>query len=88
MHSKGIETVLLKVAVRVRKEVPTATTFTIWVKARVKRTWSRNSMKKKVCTHTNLINSKVVQVIIQLGNDILRNLGVEEPIDDVAVFFR
>ncbi len=30
----------------------------------------------------------VVQVIIQLGNEILRNLGVEEPIDDVAVFFR
>jgi hypothetical protein len=26
-------------------------------------------------------------VIIQLGNDILRNLGVEEPIEDVAVFF-
>jgi len=23
-----------------------------------------------------------------LGNDILKNLGVEEPIDDVAVFFR
>ena len=29
----------------------------------------------------------VVQVIIQLGNDILKSLGVEEPIDDVAVFF-
>ena len=29
----------------------------------------------------------VVQVIIQLGNDILNNLGVEEPIDDVGVFF-
>ena len=27
-------------------------------------------------------------MIIQLGNDILKNLGVEEPIDDVAVFFR
>jgi hypothetical protein len=26
-------------------------------------------------------------VIIQLGNEILRNLGVEEPIEDVAVFF-
>ena len=48
MHSKGIETVLLKAAVRVRKEVPTATTFTTWVKAKVKRTWSRNSTKKKV----------------------------------------
>jgi hypothetical protein len=32
-------------------------------------------------------NDIVVQVIIQLGNEILRNLGVEEPIDDVAVFF-
>jgi hypothetical protein len=48
VHSKGIETVLLKAAVRVRKEVPTATTFTTWVKAKVKRTWSRNSTKKKV----------------------------------------
>ncbi len=28
-----------------------------------------------------------MQVIIQLGNDILRNLGVSEPIEDVAVFF-
>jgi hypothetical protein len=44
--------------------------------------------EESMYTHTNLINSKVVQVIIQLGNDILRNLGVEEPIDDVAVFFR
>jgi len=26
-------------------------------------------------------------VIIQLGNDILRNLGVQEPIEDLAVFF-
>ena len=26
-------------------------------------------------------------MIVQLGNDILKNLGVEEPIDDVAVFF-
>jgi len=32
-------------------------------------------------------NDIVVQVIIQLGNEILRNLGVEEPIEDVAVFF-
>lgn len=29
----------------------------------------------------------VVQVIVQLGNDILKNLGVEEPINEVAVFF-
>lgn len=28
-----------------------------------------------------------MQVIIQLGNDILKSLGVEEPINDVAVFF-
>jgi urease accessory protein UreF len=48
VHSKGIETVLHKVAVRGRREVPTATTFTTWVKAKVKRTWSRNSTKKKV----------------------------------------
>jgi len=34
-----------------------------------------------------LNEEEIVQVIIQLGNDILRNLGVEEPIDDVAVFF-
>jgi hypothetical protein len=36
----------------------------------------------------NIIYYIVVQVIIQLGNEILRNLGVEDPIDDVAVFFR
>ena len=49
---------------------------------------SRNSTKKKVRI-LKLYNAlKVVQMIIQLGNDILRNLGVEEPIDDVAVFFR
>ena len=29
----------------------------------------------------------VVQVIVQLGNEILKNLGVEEPIEDVGVFF-
>lgn len=28
-----------------------------------------------------------MQVIVQLGNDILKNLGVEEPINEVAVFF-
>ena len=59
-----------------------------WVKAKEKRMLSRNSTKKKVRI-LKLYNAlKVVQMIIQLGNDILRNLGVEEPIDDVAVFFR
>ena len=38
--------------------------------------------------HSLKMNLLVVQVIVQLGNDILKNLGVEEPIDDVAVFFR
>ena len=30
----------------------------------------------------------VVQAILELGNDILNNIGVEEKIDDVGVFFR
>ena len=30
----------------------------------------------------------VVQVILNLGNDILKNLGVEERIEEVGVFFR
>lgn len=53
----------------------------------------RNSMKRRVGSliFLNDINKScfylVVQVIIQLGNDILKNLGVEEPINDVAVFF-
>ena len=43
---------------------------------------------EKLLPYLKLIqNDIVVQVIIQLGNDILRNLGVEEPIEDVAVFF-
>jgi hypothetical protein len=29
-----------------------------------------------------------VQAILDLGNDILKNLGVEEKIEDVGVFFR
>jgi len=29
----------------------------------------------------------VIQTILELGNQVLANLGVEEPIDDVAVFF-
>jgi hypothetical protein len=48
------------------------------------------SMRKKVKrTHIKFtITFLVVQIILQLGNEILRNLGVEDPIDDVAVFFR
>lgn len=34
-----------------------------------------------------LNEEEIVQVILQLGNDILKNLRVEEPIDDVGVFF-
>jgi hypothetical protein len=46
-------------------------------------------MKRRVSTFKHyLLYYLVVQVILQLGNEILRNLGVEEPIDDVAVFFR
>jgi hypothetical protein len=46
-------------------------------------------MKRRVSTFKHYLqNYLVVQVILQLGNEILRNLGVEEPIDDVAVFFR
>jgi len=59
------------------------------VKVKVKKRWSKNSMKRRVSTFKHyLLYYLVVQVILQLGNEILRNLGVEEPIDDVAVFFR
>ena len=27
-------------------------------------------------------------VILELGNDILKMLGVDEPVDDIGVFFR
>ena len=30
----------------------------------------------------------VIEAILELGNDILGNLGVEEKIEDVSVFFR
>ena len=30
---------------------------------------------------------EVIQTILDLGNQVLANLGVEEPIEDVAVFF-
>lgn len=29
----------------------------------------------------------VIQTILDLGNQVLANLGVEDPIEDVAVFF-
>ena len=34
-----------------------------------------------ICRHL------VIQTILELGNQVLANLGVEEPINDVAVFF-
>jgi hypothetical protein len=48
-------------------------------------------MKKKVGNNFRLywLNFRiVVQAILDLGNDILKNLGVEEKIEDVGVFFR
>lgn len=35
-----------------------------------------------------LIWNIVVEVILKLGNEVLKNVGVEEQIDDVSVFFR
>jgi len=45
-----------------------------------------NLMKKPV-PHPLTYSFIVVNAILELGNDILRSLGVEEKIDDVAVFF-
>ena len=44
-------------------------------------------MKKKVFIIVNSLILVVVQAILELGNDILRNLGVEDRIDDIGVFF-
>ena len=46
-------------------------------------------MKKKVLnTNTNPSLLLVVEIILELGNAILQNLGVEDKIDDVEVFLR
>ena len=59
------------------------------MKMMVKMKTSTSMRKKVIRTHINVtITILVVQIILQLGNEILRNLGVEDPIDDVAVFFR
>ena len=42
---------------------------------------------KKVSFTLVLIFDTVIQTILDLGNQVLANLGVEEPIEDVAVFF-
>jgi hypothetical protein len=34
------------------------------------------------------LNCIVGYVILELGNDILKMLGVDEPVDDIGVFFR
>jgi hypothetical protein len=34
------------------------------------------------------LNNIVGYVILELGNDILKMLGVDEPVDDIGVFFR
>jgi hypothetical protein len=52
----------------------------------MRKTTSRNSTRRRVSVGWWLMVI-VVQVIITLGNDILKNLRVEDPIDDVAVFF-
>ena len=45
-------------------------------------------MKKKVFLLYLPFFSLVVEVILKLGNEVLKNVGVEEEIDDVSVFFR
>jgi hypothetical protein len=47
----------------------------------------RNLTRKRVSFSYQLAYA-VVQAILDLGNDILRNLGVEDRIEDVGVFFR
>ena len=42
---------------------------------------------KKVSLTVVLSFYVVIQTILDLGNQVLANLGVEDPIEDVAVFF-
>ncbi len=43
---------------------------------------------KKVIVISPYIIDIVGYVILELGNDILKMLGVDEPVDDIGVFFR
>ena len=43
---------------------------------------------KKVILISPYIIDIVGYVILELGNDILKMLGVDEPVDDIGVFFR
>jgi hypothetical protein len=49
---------------------------------------TRNLTRKRVSPPSMFYGFVVVQAILDLGNEILRNLGVEERIEDVGVFFR
>lgn len=44
-------------------------------------------MKKVIMISLHIIDI-VGYVILELGNDILKMLGVDEPVDDIGVFFR
>ena len=43
---------------------------------------------KKLCHIPTCLSNIVGYVILELGNDILKMLGVDEPVDDIGVFFR
>ena len=43
---------------------------------------------RKVWRIFKSLNNIVGYVILELGNDILKMLGVDEPVDDIGVFFR
>lgn len=45
-------------------------------------------MRNKVSSESYIYKILVIEAILELGNDVLKNIGVEERIDDVAVFFR
>ena len=52
---------------------------------------SKLRLSSQYSVHLTLIHFfilLVVATIIDLGNQVLQNMGVEEPIDDVSVFFR
>jgi len=53
----------------------------------MKMIWVTKCQSSKV--KKSFINCRhlVIETILELGNQVLANIGVEEPIDDVAVFF-
>lgn len=45
-------------------------------------------MRRKVIVLSHIINLLVIEIILQLGNAILQNLGVKDEVDDVEIFLK